>query len=473
MKRLFCTIFLVLALASMACGAVRYVDSRVAASGNGLTPAAAFKTLTEARNVTNTGDTVNVVAGSGPYYEQLNTYGAVDGPITWNFNDCEIRGDCNLNTLVSAATHKWVASTGRPGQYYFVETDDTEPWTALFRSGTTRVNSGVVDGVWRAESFCLTGALPINTGNNWGWGDFDALGFSTLYVKWSGGDPTGQAVQVLASVDDYNLYVQLLSDNYTFNNAICVGASYANVQIGGTGNTFNRCTVKYADMIGFVMAGQVGVTDVSNTTIKHCMVIDSGHQAFSIQSSLGNANPVNIYNNTVVGSHLMLYSNFNSASCVVNFKNNASCKLFAGALYWKHPNCVLNEDHNQFHIDFTSPHVLKAINFIAGGETSYWNTTAATDIPASTNTRLDADASEAACGVDPLFVAPVSADFHLQPKSPCINAGDDSVFRTDATARDYDGRNWRIGRHCDIGAYEYPDPWYWVIHGNIRRRIPW
>ncbi len=64
-------------------------------------------------------------------------------------------------------------------------------------------------------------------------------------------------------------------------------------------------------------------------------------------------------------------------------------------------------------------------------------------------------------------------DWHLQKTSPCINAGTDTPNQNTAGLTDYDGRNWRMGRHCDIGAYEYPDPWYWVAHGNIRRRIPW
>jgi hypothetical protein len=58
---------------------------------------------------------------------------------------------------------------------------------------------------------------------------------------------------------------------------------------------------------------------------------------------------------------------------------------------------------------------------------------------------------------DPLFVNPDANDFHLQPGSPCINAGN-NVYVT--TSTDLDGNVRVIGGTVDIGAYEFK--------GNIR-----
>jgi hypothetical protein len=56
---------------------------------------------------------------------------------------------------------------------------------------------------------------------------------------------------------------------------------------------------------------------------------------------------------------------------------------------------------------------------------------------------------------DPLYVG--SGDFHLQPSSPAIDAGNDTAVPTDLTT-DLDGNPRIQGAHVDIGAYEVPEP---------------
>jgi hypothetical protein len=55
---------------------------------------------------------------------------------------------------------------------------------------------------------------------------------------------------------------------------------------------------------------------------------------------------------------------------------------------------------------------------------------------------------------DPLFAAPASGDYHLQPGSPCIDAGANYHWIS-WPQRDLDGNCRLVGERVDIGCYEY------------------
>jgi hypothetical protein len=55
----------------------------------------------------------------------------------------------------------------------------------------------------------------------------------------------------------------------------------------------------------------------------------------------------------------------------------------------------------------------------------------------------------------PLFVNLAAGDYHLQSKSPCINAGINSLV---GRTTDFDGSPRIVFGTVDIGAYEYPTP---------------
>jgi hypothetical protein len=56
---------------------------------------------------------------------------------------------------------------------------------------------------------------------------------------------------------------------------------------------------------------------------------------------------------------------------------------------------------------------------------------------------------------DPLFINPAAGDYHLQPSSPCINAGRNSSV---PSTTDFDGNPRIKGGTIDIGAYEFQSP---------------
>ena len=56
---------------------------------------------------------------------------------------------------------------------------------------------------------------------------------------------------------------------------------------------------------------------------------------------------------------------------------------------------------------------------------------------------------------DPLFINPAAGDYHLQPLSPCINAGKNSSI---TSTTDFDGNPRIRGGTVDIGAYEFQNP---------------
>jgi len=72
----------------------------------------------------------------------------------------------------------------------------------------------------------------------------------------------------------------------------------------------------------------------------------------------------------------------------------------------------------------------------------------------------DPTGTEGNLSVDPLFLD-ATADFHLRPGSPCIDAGDD--LSSDPRWLDVDEQARIQGAHLDIGADEADQPYSWAL----------
>jgi len=68
-------------------------------------------------------------------------------------------------------------------------------------------------------------------------------------------------------------------------------------------------------------------------------------------------------------------------------------------------------------------------------------------------------------GNNPLFIDADGGDYHLQPGSPCIDAGDNSAVPLGVTD-DLDGKPRIIGGRIDMGAYEFRPPMIMYVDGD-------
>lgn len=274
---------------------------------------------------------------------------------------------------------------------------------------------GVIDGVWWSKSHNLSGATQAPVGaNNWDYGDFDSLGFDTFYAFLDGGvDPTGTGAAILTS--NVNYLVSIGSD--------CTGCKLYNVQLIGAQDTIviadcdfgiYLSKLAYVDNNGITLNGTSGTYEVH-----YCEFYDTGHRALYCT---GDNFTMNIYNNAMIGPHLMLL-NKGKIGIITNFYNNASDRLVAGAIQWDDvPAGNLREDYNQFRIDPNSHHKLR----LAHTESvSTWLTTGSNSIPASTDTSTTALSDGTGCGVDPWMVSSDRGltSAKLSNSSTCINTG--------------------------------------------------
>ena len=104
---------------------------------------------------------------------------------------------------------------------------------------------------------------------------------------------------------------------------------------------------------------------------------------------------------------------------------------------------------------------LSAVNCIMRGNTAEWNGDEIFGADASITVSYSCIAGgypgTGNININPLFRAPASEDYHLQPDSPCIDTGDNSAVPPSITT-DLDGNERIMFRTVDMGAYEFQGP---------------
>ena len=427
MKRILLITLMILGFVTQGWATTYYVDKRCANNGNGTAlncaespgGAGAWNEIwyvLERSNIPNGTHTVEIVQGSGAY-DLSDLVDSDDGyfrpqqqvtsVVTYNFNGNELRSCWNVN---DSTYYKWTASPSRSGQYYLTALDDTAPELS-WASGTdiSDIEMCVIGGVWNDDTMNISNTTSYKK-HNWDWGDFDTLGFNTLYVKLESlTDPTLSGYKIFISRADDKTLV-LLSGNGTdtgfgtfiFNDAVFSGGGTEAVSINSVSNKFNRCTFRWGGTTGINLEHD----SADGNIFSYCRFIDFTHRAIQLDADAENNA---VYHSFFSGAHLGIRFADND-TYTFTAVNNVFYNMYAGCVQQDVASPTFTESHNIYYIDPDSEHTGKAIAFTTS--TRQWTTTASTSFPAlaaTTNTT----------GTDPL----VFSNGKLQKSSDGIDNG--------------------------------------------------
>jgi len=334
-------------------------------------------------------------SGDRPFVHDPGRNGGVGNPITWNFNDTMI----SAGWVLTDARHQWRRSVANPNEWYVLKATGDRP-------ALNRPESAVVNGQFQCRSagdfdrnLGTVGALAFD--QQVGWGDNDALGFSTVYVRAPGNPQTlgwtvivGQIHTCFYQVWGYHRFVRC---RYAFGNGNADGSTNgASVQGRGLDLQWRNCVFMFADGHGF--------EPVANGpfVLESCVSYWSGHRFINVGNAPCTTTAVGCID---WGSHL--FALFGAAATVSTVLNVYSCigaNQEAGAIDKKGASGVLNESHNLWHPRMTAP----------GGALGYvtpanWPRTSVFDVPSNVLT-TEADQDNL---TDPQFRRVSDADYNL------------------------------------------------------------
>jgi parallel beta-helix repeat protein len=204
--------------------------------------------------------------------------------------------------------------------------------------------------------------------------------------------------------------------------------------------TATDCDV-YNNLVHTTDGTGIRVFKTNNADIHHNIVYDCGNNPGkdSQRSAMcvNQGHTINFYNNILSPEEkygIYLYGTAGINTHDINVKNNIVYEPTAYAIYVdQYSTTNIAGDYNDFY--FTS------------GKCGHW---AGTDYNTLANWQSGTSQDSNSIDFDPLFINAPNGDFHLQPNSPCIDAGVDMGF-----TQDFEGNPVPRGSAPDIGAYEY------------------
>lgn len=346
-------------------------------------------------------------------------------PGSWQYFSYDIQNNTAPGMLL-------VTSTGA-AEYYLddlkIEKLDTDnnpisetqrsPFGYFDHIWSTDLSGVEVDGMWPADS-------PLAT-----FGDFDSLDFNTLYVKWSGGDPTGKSVKInvtsilslfynSASSISINDARFIASDLGLFNKA---NVGYSAINRSLVAKIYRAFPVIQSDSCSLGLTDTI-IKDLNPMTPTYAYVCDDNRLAFFQH---------NYFDSVVV---------LRGLDSKLIYRNNNARFRSAGILM--NAPGFFDESHNLFSLDYSAVGETQ-IGYVEG-----WATTHATDFPANFSTTAVCDANNPQnCGVDPK----VDEQGYPLWNSPLIDNGLDDISRT------MDYLHHPIYGTADIGPFEYQPPY--------------
>lgn len=245
----------------------------------------------------------------------------------------------------------------------------------------------------------------------------------------------------------------ICNDNYTFNGAIYSYSAISTITNNIIENNSNNGIYNYNSTLDInhnsIRANSLNGIYVSSSATYKCYInnnLISGNIADGIKCSSGSPT---IFNNKIWGNagNGICCSQHNQSSIINNtIVNNSLDGIYCSPSAVVFTNNILAYNAIGFEISLSSTGTATfSHNCVYGNDTDY---SGVTD-PTGTSGNISAD---------PGFVSTVYGNLHIQPDSPCIDAGDDSAINSDWTdidnlARFQDG-NGDGTASVDIGAYE-------------------
>jgi hypothetical protein len=447
-------LFLVcLGWATSSFASIFYVRPTGSDANSGTTWSAAKQTIQAAINAASAGDTV--IVNDGTY--------ALTSPVT-------------ISSAIVLSSVNGASATILDGQQrvrcVFVADAGAIVNGFTVQNGRARTGAGI---------YCINGTIEnctvvnnIATGNNSG----DGLGggiyvsngtvrFCNVHNNTANSVVTNQYSNSAAGGGVYSLNGAIA--NSTISENVCA-ANYAN---GGgvslNGGTLTKCHVTGNSATALYYPSGGGIYANPGATIDGCTI--SANSATATETgtyTTCDANGGGFY----IGNGATVQN-----SLVFGNSSNAAYGFAGGGGGWSSGSTVRNCTITGNSVNAPS----NAPQAQGGGMLWGYSDTCVNNIITFNNAPVNADNSDVNASsypqyvhcwisVDPLFVNASASDFHLQPNSPCINAGVNQAWMTGA--QDLDGNARIINTTVDIGAYEFtttlPTP---TELGNISTRM--